>query len=476
MSAATDPARLASYRCLEAVEAEGAYANLAMPGILSAARLSGRDAAFATELAYGSIRMRGLYDEVIASASGRAAAAIDAPVLRALRLGAHQVLGMRVPPHAAVSQTVGLVRFISGEGPSRFANAVMRRITEASREEWLARVVPGEGPSTMAIRTSHPEWIVAELSDSLAAWGREGELAELLEAHNTPASVVLAVRPGLADRDALAASFGGTPTRFSPLGVTLAGGDPGAIPAVRDGRAAPQDEGSQIVALALSEAELKGGPRSSEAWLDSCAGPGGKAALLGAVAAQRGATLDARELHPHRAALVGSAVRALPSGVVSVQVGDSTSSTDGPYDRILVDAPCTGLGALRRRPESRWNRTEGDLEALVPLQRSLLANGLRQLTPGGVLAYVTCSPALRETRGVIDHVLAVFADADAAQAEDGEGELEVIDAREAVARVTGTEPGEWGEGPYVQLWTHAHGTDSMFLALIRRGLPRPPAR
>jgi 16S rRNA (cytosine967-C5)-methyltransferase len=186
------------------------------------------------------------------------------------------------------------------------------------------------------------------------------------------------------------------------------------------------------------------------AWLDMCAGPGGKAALLGAIAATRGATLDALELHAHRAQLVGQATRALPPGTVTVHTADATAWTGGPYDRILLDAPCTGLGALRRRPESRWRRTEADLDDLTALQLRLLTRAGELLRPGGIIAYVTCSPVLAETRDIV--------------ASSG---LRALDARAALAQATG-DPDGWGRGPEVQLWTHVHGTDSMFIALLTR--------
>ena len=455
-------ARLAAYRCLEAVEAQGAFANLAMPAILRESGLAGREASFATELAYGTIRLQGLYDAIIGAASGRDPARLEAPVRRVLRLGAHQALSMRVPAHAAVSETVALMREIGRPGVAGLANAVARRMSEAELDEWRDRVAPGDSDAALAIRHSHPAWIVGRLRQALEADGRAGELGSLLAAHNEPASVTLVARPGLISRSELLVSVrGGEPTSLSPIGVVMSGGDPGGIAAVRDARAGVQDEGSQVVALAACEAPtlagasaLSGGP--PEAWHDMCAGPGGKAAILACVAASRGASLDATELHAHRTELVEQALRALPAGSVALRTADARM-VDRSYDRVLLDAPCTGLGALRRRPEARWRRTEADLTDLVHLQGELLAAGLRSLRPGGVLAYVTCSPVVAETGGAVARALA---------APEGAG-FEVLDARAAVATVTGTAPEAWGSGPFVQMWTHVHGTDSMFLALLR---------
>jgi 16S rRNA (cytosine967-C5)-methyltransferase len=438
------------------VDADGAYANLAMPAILREAGLSGREAAFATELAYGTIRLSGLYDAIIGAASGRDPARLEGPVRRVLRLGAHQVLSMRVPPHAAVSETVALMREIGRPGVAGLANAVARRMSEADIDAWRDRLAPRDSDADLAIRYSHPEWIVARLRQALQADGRANELSLLLAAHNEPAGVTLVARPGLISRDDILARVrDSTPTAWSPIGAAMAGGDPGSVAAVRDGTAAVQDEGSQVVALAACEARVLTGAES-ESWHDMCAGPGGKAAIFACVAAERGASLTASEVHAHRAALVEQSLRAVPAGSMTVRIADARV-VDGTYDRIILDAPCTGLGALRRRPEARWRRTEGDLTDLVHLQDELLSAGLRSLRPGGVLAYITCSPVLAETRKAIERALASPA---------GAG-FEVLDARVAVASVTGTAPEAWGSGPHVQLWTHEHGTDSMFLAFLR---------
>ena len=442
-------ARKAALACVLAVVEDDAYANIAMSAIIRDAGLSQRDAAFATELAYGSLRMSGFYDEVISVASGRDPSSLEAPVRAVLWIGAHQALDMSTPPHATVSESVDLAKHGGAARASGLVNAVMRRITERTRDEWVEAVAPGNGITDLSIRTSHPEWIVAELQASLAARGRSGELEALLDSHNEPAAVTLAARPGLIDRDALASQCGGKATEFSPYGVVLKAGSPGKVAAVRDGAAGVQDEGSQLVAAALASAAAR--PASPhERWLDACAGPGGKTALLGALAATRGATLDALELHPHRATLVRDNVRSLPPGVVDVFVADATEWAGGPFDRILVDAPCTGLGALRRRPEARWRRSQEDLRELTDLQSRILAHTATLLAPGGVIAYVTCSPVLAETREIVEA-----------------SGLQQLDARAALADVTGSALEAWGRGPDVQLWTHAQGTDSMYLAILK---------
>lgn len=446
-----DPARRVAFDLLRAVAERDAYANLALPRLLRERALAGRDAAFATELAYGTIRGQGTYDTILAACVDRPLEAVDPPVRDVLRLGAHQLLAMRVPTHAAVDATVELARAVLGEGPGSFVNAVLRRVTRSGFEEWLDRVAPSaelDPLGALAVRHSHPRWVVSALRDALG--GDLVETAQLLAAHNAPAAVSLVARPGRATVHELVEA-GARPGRFSPYAATLPAGDPAAVAAVREGRAAVQDEGSQLVALALAAVPLGG---RDERWLDLCAGPGGKAGLLGAVARTRGARLLAAEVAPHRARLV--ARTAGRDAAVVVADGRTPPWAGGTFDRVLLDAPCTGLGALRRRPESRWRRQPGDVAALSSLQRQLLASALDCVRPGGVVAYVTCSPHLAETRAVVDDAIRARLD------------VRRDDAVAALTSVTReTLPG-LGAGPDAQLWPHRHGTDGMFLALLRR--------
>ncbi|GIG39844.1 RsmB/NOP family class I SAM-dependent RNA methyltransferase [Cellulomonas phragmiteti] len=462
-----DPARGVAYDTLRAVADSDGYANLVLPPLLRERRIVGRDAAFATELAYGTLRLRGRYDAVLAQAASRPLGQVDAPVLDVLRLGAHQVLGMRVAPHAAVSETVGLARERVGAGASQFVNAVLRRVAERPLEEWLERIGDAADPggddavARLAVVESHPAWVVRALRESLVGSGRSAdELGALLAADNAAPRVTLVARPGLVSAQEVTAQSGAQPAGLVPTALVLGGGDPGAVPAVRDGLAGVQDEGSQLVTLAFAATPVEG---PDVRWLDLCAGPGGKAALLGALAALRGARLVANEVQPHRVRLVAQALRAVPAGVVEeVRTGDGRAvgaQEPGAYDRVLVDAPCTGLGALRRRPESRWRRTPADLGTLSGLQRELLASAVAAVRPGGVVGYVTCSPHLAETQLVV-------LDAVRAAARAGTP-VEVVDAVPVMAEVAPTWEAVGGRAD-VQLWPHVHGTDAMHLTLLRR--------
>jgi 16S rRNA (cytosine967-C5)-methyltransferase len=446
-----DPARLAALEVLKAVRVDDAYTNLVLPSVLRQHGLTGRDAAFTTELASGTLRNRGTYDAVLAACVDRPLSKVEAKVLDALRLGTHQLLSMRVPPHAAISTTVDLVRAKVSSGAGGFSNAVLRKVAQRSLEEWVAAVAPSREESQAkyaAVAFSHPRWVVEELRAAVGA----DELEALLAADNEPPRVTLVARPGRVTRDELP----GEPTPWSPYGVLLAGGDPGEVPAVAEGRAGVQDEGSQLVALAAATAPVDG---RDERWLDLCAGPGGKSALLAALAAERGAGLVASERQEHRARLVRRALRseggALTDGAVGVVTADGTVPPyrPGSFDRVLVDAPCTGLGALRRRPEARWRRRADDLLGLVLLQRRLLSAALDLTRPGGVVLYSTCSPVLSETRGVVESVLGTRAD------------VALVDATGLLRDVpdcAGPLPGT------LQLWPHRHGTDAMFMAVLCR--------
>ncbi|GAA3946442.1 RsmB/NOP family class I SAM-dependent RNA methyltransferase [Microbacterium soli] len=448
------PARWVAYDVLRAVSDDDAYANLLLPGLIGQARLNAQDAALATELTYGTLRRRGSYDAVIAEAAGRPVAEIDPPVLDALRLGTHQLLGTRVASHAAVNESVNLVAAEVGRGAAGFANAVLRRISRDDADAWQERVerLARSDDERLGLRTAHPVWVIRALRRALAAEGRAGELDALLQADNAAPEVTLVALPGLAEP--------GRPARpYAPTAFGSPGGDPRAVIDESGGLIRVQDEGSQLVALALAGAAPV---RSGERWLDLCAGPGGKTALLAAVAHRDGARLEANEVIPHRADLVRDAVRPLPIEVpVHEEDGrEFAARHPGAFDRILLDAPCTGLGALRRRPEARWRKTPADVPELVTLQTQLLEAALGALAPGGIVAYATCSPHLAETSGVIAEVLR---DRD---------DITALDARAVVSDISSApiDLADDGTGR-VQLWPHRHGTDAMFLALLQRTSP-----
>lgn len=460
--------RLIAAEVLIDVEKHQKFANLVLPKALRAEQTTNphftdRDAAFTAELVYGTIRQQGLLDFALAPHCSQPLTDLDAPVLVCLRLGAYQLLFLRVADHAAIGETVEVAKEVAGKGPARFVNAVLRSLQREGSDATLGRVNAISDPrARLATEHSHPGWIVADLANSLTARGLpEGELGEALAANNVPARVTLVARPGLITPTELAqeveevlqaeASQG----LLSEYAVVMREGDPGALPSVRSAAAAVQDEGSQFAALLLAEAPLVG---SDTRWLDLCAGPGGKSALLAALGRERGVTLVANEVNPRRSRLVERSVQALDNVEITVQDG-RTFSHGKLFDRTLVDAPCLGLGALRRRPESRWRHSRADLDDLIPLQRDLLERGIASTRSGGVIAWVTCSPHVDETLRQVEGALRG-------------GKVELLDAATLAQGLT-PEDLDLGGGSEVasqtvQLWPHRHGTDAMFIALLRR--------
>jgi 16S rRNA (cytosine967-C5)-methyltransferase len=454
------PARRIAYDVLAAVSTDDAYANLLLPTLIARAALNSADAGLATELTYGTLRLRGYYDRVIALAAGRDISQIDTAILDVLRLGAHQLLATRVAPHAAVNESVVLARRVGSRSAVGFTNGVLRTISRSTPEEWRERVLAAakNADDRLAADFAHPAWILRAFRQALAVEGRADELTALLAADNEAPRVNLIALPGLAE-----VPDGAESNRHSPFGFTLSGGDPDAAIRHENGRLRVQDEGSQLAALALSRARPTA---AGERWLDLCAGPGGKTALLGAEAAQSGATVTANELVPARAQLVRRAVAPVPGDIAVTELDGTQVGQLQPeaWDRILVDAPCTGLGALRRRPEARWRKTAKDVADLTVLQQSLLLSAFDALKPGGVLAYVTCSPHVAETRGVVTDALRRLGDA-----------AELLDTASVVQSLAvesldlpETDPVAGETGNTVQLWPHRHGTDAMFIALIAK--------
>jgi 16S rRNA (cytosine967-C5)-methyltransferase len=447
------PARRVAYDVLAAVSTDDAYANLLLPTLIARAALNSADAGLATELTYGTLRMQGYYDKVIAQAAGRPVERIDAPILDVLRLGAHQLLSTRVAPHAAVNESVALARAVGSQSATGFTNGVLREIGRHSPEEWRMRILADADNvnERLAAVTSHPTWVVRAFKRALENEGRGEELERLLEADNEAPRVNMIALPGLAETPEES-----TPDRYSPVGFTTAGGDPLRLMDATNGRLRVQDEGSQLAALILSRARPV---EQGERWLDLCAGPGGKAALLATEALAGGATLVANELVPARADLVRRALSAVPQEVEvwerdGTTIGESDPET---FDRILLDAPCTGLGALRRRPEARWRKTPRDVAELTELQGRLLDSAIDALKPGGLLAYVTCSPHIAETRAIVASALDRHRDT-----------IEPVDTASVVQSFAGDRLDLAGDPTQVQLWPHRHNTDAMFVALLAK--------
>ncbi len=433
-----EDSRLLAFELISQVNQEGAFANIRLPELLAKSKMSLADKAFTTELAYGTLRMQGRHDHFIKKFIDRDFLDLDPKITDLLRMGVHQLTLMRVADHAAVSETVEVARKVAGESKASYVNAVLRKIAAMPKEFDDFNSLPIA--EKLSINHSHPVWIINAFYDQLKYWD---EVERLLISNNTPALPDVVAWPGKS-----------TVAELIQLGATgISGFDNGVnintIPILFEPiiqrKAGVQDRGSQLVVenfLATFEPGLS--------WFDMCAGPGGKAAYLYNSLSEKdpSAKFLANEPVPHRAELVKRVVN--NNQVVSF---DATISEnfDQKFDRILVDAPCTGLGALRRRPEARWRKSLADLKELIPLQRNLMKSAYELLAPNGIIAYVTCSPLLAETKGQVIDFLSEHPDMKIHSMDQNGFHKE----------------GLQNDGS-VQLWTHRDGSDSMFMVLLRK--------
>ena len=434
-----DASRLLAFDLLTEVNRNEGYSNLLLPQALNASTMDDRDRSLVTELLYGTIRMQGKHDWVLAQISDRPWSEVDPGIVDICRLGVHQIHEMRVPDHAAVAATVEVARKRIGESKASFVNALLRSVTRKTITDWFSPLESITDPvERLSIQYSHPEWIVSSYYDLLKSWE---EVEAALKINNEAATPTLVSWPGFSTQQDLI-DVGGEPTQFSPYGVHWKG-NPGALDLIKSRKIGVQDEGSQLVAEVFAKAA------QGTSWLDMCAGPGGKAALLSSIARQRGITFTANEISAARAELVSQVVH---GDRVLVSDGRTIGSLTEKFDAILIDAPCTGLGALRRRPEVRWRRTLQDLRALTQLQRELVESAIEALNPGGVLGYATCSPHLAETSIQVSDI------------KKNHSDLVQIAVDEYLPASL---DGATRDGA-MSLWTHKHGTDAMYLALFRK--------
>jgi 16S rRNA (cytosine967-C5)-methyltransferase len=341
---------------------------------------------------------------------------------------------------------VELARKVVGESKGSYVNALLRSISSDELiYENLANDPKISDLQKMSVLYSHPEWIISAFHDQLRNWEA---VKELLQANNLPAKPNIVVWPGKSTVAEILET-GGSVLALSDYGVE-SDHLPNEYPAIKDKRAGIQDVGSQLVTEIFYATRDLG---NSESWLDLCAGPGGKAALLYNLLLSDGSNsvFLANEPTAHRAELVA---RVIPRDRIVEFDGRDNKSFGRSFDRILIDAPCTGLGALRRRPEARWRKTLQDLKELVPLQRALIDSAYEMLEPGGVIGYATCSPHLAETTAqVLD-------------AQHRHKDLQVLDISKISPRGS---TGVKADGT-LQLWTHLNQSDAMFLALLRKPL------
>lgn len=435
-----DASRLLAFEILTQVNRHEAYANLLLPKALGESSLEQRDKGFVTELVYGTIRMQGRHDWILSQVSQRAWESVDVGIVDVARLGVHQLFEMRVPTHAAVSATVELARKVLGESKGTYVNALLRKVSARPLDQWISLIdeIP-DSIERLAIKHSHPEWIVSAYFDLLK---EEAEVVKALHANNVPASPTLVSWPGRSTQAELV-DLGGVATAYSPFGATSVE-IPSEIDLIRGRRAGIQDEGSQLVAYVFSQAAM-----DQPDWLDLCAGPGGKAALISSIAVQEGKEFVANEISAARARLVEQVIA---GGEVWIGDGRTLSERGRSFGAVIADVPCTGIGALRRRPEVRWRRKPSDLPGLTKLQSELLDSAISLVKVGGIIGYATCSPHLAETKVQVSSALKRHPNIRQISVEP----FLPSNLKDAVTNGS------------MQLWTHRHGTDAMFLTLFER--------
>jgi 16S rRNA (cytosine967-C5)-methyltransferase len=402
--AAPTRTRLLALRVLERVQRAGAYADVLLNSSLARSGLSGPDRAFATELVYGTLRWRGRLDHLLERCLDRDLAKLEPLVATALRLGAYQiVVDHRVPVSAAVDESVRCLRAAGAERATGLANAVLRRL--ATEHATLPEPELSSDPIGHLMHAlSLPRWIAERW---LAQYGAD-EAAALARACNEPPPLTVRVDRLRAQRDALLADLlprfpDARACRYAPDGIVLGRrGNPSLDPAFRDGRFTVQDEASQLVVSLLD-------PQPGERVLDVCAAPGGKSTAIAERVGPAGSVL-AIDRHESRLDLARRAARRLGLANLACRVADAARTLHevappASFDRVLVDAPCSGLGTLRRNPDARWRVRPGDPARLAELQRAILRNAAELLRPGGVLVYSTCTTLPEENEEVVDAFL-----------------------------------------------------------------------
>ena len=444
----TNPRR-AAFDVLYRIEKERSYADILINRELTGGTLQGPDRGLFTELVYGTLRRQGTLDHIIGQFSRQPLGKLERNVLLLLRNGLYQIFYLdRVPVSAAVNETVKLAHTIAPRAAG-FINAVLRR---ADRERDAIRYPNRDRDPAgyLAARHSHPRWLAE-------TWVRQlgvEEAERLAEAMSAAAPFTLRVNSLKGDRDGVigrlaAEGVVAVPTEFSPDGLRVTGHiHLPLLSSFREGLFTVQDESSQLAARLLA-------PRPGEKLLDLCAAPGGKTTHLAQLMENRG-SIVACDTAQKKLVLIEETAARLGIGIITTRLLDASRPplpfAAGEFDRVLVDAPCSGLGVLRRNPEGKWWKSAENIAELAALQKTLLRNAAAMLRPGGTLVYATCSTSREENEQVMEDFLSQTAD------------FVLEDGRELFP--------EWhdlftGEG-YFRSWPHRHGMDGFFAARLRK--------
>jgi len=383
---------------LTQVEQEGAYSNLLLNTALQKAALSKSDAGLATELIYGTISRLNTLDYFLDKYVNKGTRKLQPWVRALLRLSLYQIIYLdRIPDHAVVSEAVNLAKRRGHQGISGMVNGVLRNILR--QKESLA--IPADLPAAkrISLQHSHPEWLVERW---ISQYGPETAEA-ICAANNEPPAVSVRVNTTMISREELLKEMEGrglqaAPSTLSPYGIVVKGaGNMALTDWYREGMISIQDESSMLVAEAV-------GPEPGMRVLDCCAAPGGKSAHMGELMKDQG-SIVANDIHSHKGKLIADQAARLGLDCIRTVTGDALELPSrfepASFDRILLDAPCSGLGVIRRKPDLKWGKTEEDIREIEALQSKLLDSVSALLRPGGVLVYSTCTIEPQENEGVV---------------------------------------------------------------------------
>lgn len=441
-------AREIALEVLSRVDDHKSYSNLELKHVLDREELSPQDAGLVTELVYGTIQRQGTLDYVLAHfVRGKK---LQPWVRNLLRLSLYQIRFLdRIPDRAAVHEAVEIAKRKGHQGIASMVNGVLRNVLRQP-DVWAKRP-EGDEATQMAVAGSHPEWLIRAW---MRTYGTETTRA-ICQSNNRPPNTSVRVNILKTTRDAFLPQWNETfpdsrPSRLSPFGIVTAGGHAAGSSWFRDGYVTVQDESSMLVAPAL---DVQPGMKV----LDACAAPGGKTSHLAELMQNRG-RIVASDVHPHKRDLIAQTARRLGISIIEPIVSDALDLPEkhlGLFDRILLDAPCSGFGVIRRKPDLKWNKTPQDVKEIAALQYRLLERVATMLAPGGKLVYSTCTIEPDENQEIVQRFVREHPayELDPSLADDMPGVVnEIADASRG----------------YVQILPHHFDSDGFFIARIRR--------
>ncbi len=442
--------RETALKILYEINEKGAYSNLALNKQLEAGGLGETDRGFVTELVYGTVKWRLTIDWIICQFSSIKLKKISPWILNILRAGTYQLLYMdRIPESAACNESAKLAKKYGHQASTGFVNAVLRNIAR-NRDNLKKPDKTGEPVKYLSIAYSHPEWMVERF---LLLFGPEFT-ESLLESNNNAPEFTIRVNTLKTSREKLAEALAQEGMevahgRFSRDALIIK--KPSSISrlaAFQDGLFQVQDESSMLVARILD-------PKPGEFVLDACSAPGGKATHIAQLMENRGTVL-ARDIHEHKIKLIEQSVARLGIEIIKTEIHDTSmpdAATENKADRVLLDAPCTGLGIIRRKPDIKWRKESSDTAEITGLQRKMIAAAARSVKPGGVLVYSTCTILPEENGDLVKGFLQ----------ENPEFEMDDLAAATPEAL-----RGHIEEKGMLQLYTNRDGADGFFISKLRR--------